>query len=42
MSHQRETKHDKFVFFSKVVRQKKKGQLGEQNMCILISEIRTE
>ena len=37
-SYQRETIPDKFVFFSKLVRQKK----GEQNTCIYVSEICAE
>ena len=38
-SYQRETVPDKSVFFSKLVRQKKRG---EQNMCMFVSEICAE
>ena len=39
-SYQRETVPDKFIFFSKLVRQK--SQQGEQNMCMYVSEICAE
>ena len=39
-SYQRETVPDKFVFFSKLVRQK--SQKGEQNTCMCVFEIRAE
>ena len=42
-SHQRETIHDKFAIFAKLVRQKK-NQFGEQcrPMCMYVSEICSE
>ena len=39
-SYQRETVSDKFVLFSKLVRQKK--SIGEQNTCMYVSEICVE
>ena len=39
-SHQRETISDKFVFYSRLVRQK--SQQGEQNSCMYVSEMCAE
>ena len=41
-SHQRETITDKIDFFFSKLEKAKKGQLGEQNTCMYVSEICAE